>query len=569
MSQLVHVFMADSRTTTTAPAGAKKDGPKLTWKVVLRTGTWKKRPGPGGVKLDQPLTIYRDKAPKGHLSMTSIVKNFYGDEKGPAKEHVTFPTVHADGTITDSGFVRELVIQDVYGEDGTKATQSLLWAGIEITDSAMKTKIDEKSIVGCSGGILFDYERPEDGKKFDQVLTHVMATNSPWIGGCGGYVDKLPEGVMAADERPDEEIEVVLDAPVVDGGIVDTGPASSSRVPEGTVVWRPEEGFAFMKGKVQRALENWRRSVLAAMPENKRHYDDFPYMSVEDVSHDGTQGKALIKSGYGNEAVHWVANFKLDDEKDAVVEPFQNWTEAAQEWVAASEEQAPAPAPSSVQKSIYVLPKDRVQLSELRRAQTSAVGSHNRSTPTNHHHGGRPMSKLSELLASGIELSDYQKRLADEALEEERLAQERAARDAQRAREGAAMALLSELDKLGLGDNDTPGLRAYVRNVVLSDEGGTAINLSEVTDSGQRTQPVPTTATEIVKGLIEALPRNAEGKIALSEQARVIPGDEKPPEGEQLGGDKKDDLTPQQRADALLSEGDGFDLDLLPMGGGN
>jgi hypothetical protein len=198
--QLIHVFLGD---TPTHLDDAQAEGePQLLWKVVLRTGTWKLRPGPGGVKLKAPLKIFRDKAPKGHISLAELKKNFEGDDKGPAKEHVTVPMVHADGTTSDGGFVKKLVIQDVAGEDGSGVKESLLWAGLEITDSDLKKKLDEKSIRGVSGGILFDYERTEDAKKFSQILSHVMVTNSPWINGTGEFKDKLPEGVMASE--PDD-----------------------------------------------------------------------------------------------------------------------------------------------------------------------------------------------------------------------------------------------------------------------------------------------------------------------------------------------------------------------------
>src|SRR4051794_25368431 len=201
--QLIQVFLGD---TPIHLEGAQAEGePELLWKVVLRTGTWKLRPGPGGVKLKAPLKIYRDKAPKGHISMSELKANF----DAGAKEYVTIPQVHADGTTSDGGFVKKLVIQDVKGEDGSDTKESLLWAGMEITDSALKTKLDEKSIRGVSGGILFDYERTEDAKKFGQILSHVMVTNSPWIGGTGEFQSKLPEGVMAAeaDDLPIGEVE--------------------------------------------------------------------------------------------------------------------------------------------------------------------------------------------------------------------------------------------------------------------------------------------------------------------------------------------------------------------------
>jgi hypothetical protein len=249
--QLIQVFLGDTPIHLDDNAQAEGE-PKLLWKVVLRTGTWKLRPGPGGVKLNTPLKIYRDKAPKGHISMASLKANF----DAGAKEHVTVPAVHADGTTSDGGFVKKLVIQDVKGEDGSKTKESLLWAGLEITDSELQRKLSEKSIRGVSGGILFDYARTEDAKKFDQILSHVMVTNSPWINGTGDFKDKLPEGVMAAEaddlpigevefESRDTEAEVEL--PKVELG---DPPASEPPAPgkaTSKVVWKPEQGLGYVR----------------------------------------------------------------------------------------------------------------------------------------------------------------------------------------------------------------------------------------------------------------------------------------------------------------------------------
>src|SRR4051812_30609253 len=161
--RLIQVFLGDTPIHLDGEAQAEGEK-KLLWKVVLRTGTWKLRPGPGGVKLDAPLKIFRNKAPKGHLSLTALKTNF----DAAAKEYVTVPQVHADGTTSDGGFVERLAIQDVKDDDG-KVKESLLWAGLDITDSDLKKKLDEKSIKGVSGGVLFDYQRTEDAKKFDQI----------------------------------------------------------------------------------------------------------------------------------------------------------------------------------------------------------------------------------------------------------------------------------------------------------------------------------------------------------------------------------------------------------------
>jgi hypothetical protein len=268
--RLIQVFLGDTPIHLD-DAQAEGEAPLL-WKVVLRTGTWKLRPGPGGVKLNAPLKIFRDKAPKGHISLTALKDNF---EAG-AKEYVTVPQVHADGTTSDGGFVKKLVIQDVPGENGSKAKESLLWAGMEITDSDLKKKLDEKSIRGVSGGILFDYQRTEDAKKFDQVLSHVMVTNSPWIGGTGDFKDKLPEGVMASE--PDDlaigevefESRVTDEEPKLPVVHLDDPPADQPPEPgkaTGKVVWKPEQGLRYTEGKIRKALDEWRREVMANIPE--------------------------------------------------------------------------------------------------------------------------------------------------------------------------------------------------------------------------------------------------------------------------------------------------------------
>jgi hypothetical protein len=548
--QLIQVFLGDTPIHLDGEAQAEGETPLL-WKVVLRTGTWKLRPGPGGVKLKAPLKIFRDKAPKGHISMSALKANF----DAGAKEYVTVPQVHADGTTSDGGFVKKLVIQDVAGEDGSKAKESLLWAGLEITDSALKTKLNEKSIRGVSGGILFDYERTEDAKKFDQVLSHVMVTNSPWIDKTGDFTDKLPEGVMASEpddllfgevefesrstEEPDPELpKVELDEP------------SSSEPPEpgkatNKVVWKPEQGLEYVRGRVRNALTEWRRSLMNSLPKEKRYEVDWPYFSVSDVSLDGdVGGTALISSGYDAEADTWVAQFSFNDDRDVEITPFTKWTPAKQEWVAASEsnptpEVKPPPARPAGRTSSPPTGQSGLQEAQAARRERSGSGS---STSTT----GGSMG-LSDLF-SGVELSDEQREAL--AREETRVAQLEAAEKArvENARQSEVTAYCGEdglLDKIGLGD---PGVKKYVRNALLSDDGGPAIELSEHLDGGQKTNGVPKTATELLKGFIDILPKQ-DGKVSLSEQARRLPDDPKP---EETAGDKPKDA--KAEADAFLAE---------------
>jgi hypothetical protein len=577
-SQLVSIFMANAPIHLDGEATPAEGENPLLWKVVLRTGTWKLRPGPGGQKIPEPLKIVRDKAPKGHISMSELVKSFQGDDKGPAKENVTLTQVHADGTTSDGGFVRKLAIQDVAGEDGSGVKESLLWAGIEVTDSDLNKKLVEKSIVGVSGGILFDYERTEDAKKFPQILSHVMATNSPWINGTGGFQNKLPDGVMASEpedlpiaegEFASRETERVPQFPSVQ---LDEPPAPGKATSK--VVWKPEQGLHYVRGKVQSALEEWRKQLMASIPATDRYNTDWPFYRSTDVSLDSeTSGTALITSGYDSETDTWVARFKFDDDREVEIEPFLKWTPAKQEWVAASEEPHITPPPASPagrdrpphQSVGYPAAVDPRGLglreAQVARAERMRLGI----TPTK---TGGPMGRLIDSL-SGVELSDEQRELL--RAEDERIARletsEAARRQAERSSEVVAYCGTTDgqtpglLDQIGLGD---PGVKKYVRNALLSDDGGTAIELSEHLDNNQKTAGVPKTATELLKGFIDLLPKKDDGKVSLSEQARRLPDDPKPPED---ATEKPKDA--KAEADALLAEmraqGLGGDL-LMPSG---
>lgn len=573
--QLLHFFLAD--------AGVRLDEdstegePKLLWKVVLRTGTWKLRPGPGGVKLKEPLKIFRDKAPKGHISMAALVKNFVGDDKGPAKEHVTVPMVHADGTVSDGGFVKKLVIQDVFGEDGSKVKESLLWAGMEITDSELQRKLSEKSIRGVSGGILFDYQRTEDAKKFDQILSHVMVTNSPWINGTGDFKDKLPEGVMASEptdlpvgelEPEDAELPLQTEAPGAD-----PDPSVKPKPPEGTVVWKPNEGLSWIKGRIENALREQRRMLMNRLGSEEFYKLDYPYYLVSDVQGSHDAGKALIGAGYGSEAESWVANYKTDASDDGhdvvVIDAFQNWVPAKPEWVAASEETAapptgtaPAPSRGSVVRSETLTPLREAQQERARR-----LGLSQTTTPISKT-GGTRMGRLSDLF-QGVELSDEQR----EAIrQEETRIEGLEAKDKKREADDRKTAADTYLESLKDTPFDNPGTKKYIQSVLLSDDGGPAVEYVELSETGQRTQPKPMTATEIVKGLIDSMPKSQEA--TLSQQAPRVPGDTKPPV-ENPGGEEELDLSEKavkERADALAKEmaDEGFEIPgAVVVGGGS
>ena len=76
---------------------------------------------------------------------------------------------------------------------------------------------------------------------------------------------------------------------------------------------------------------------------------------------------------------------------------------------------------------------------------------------------------------------------------------------------------IDELKAMGL--SQWPGLLAEVRNVMLSDDGGAALLLSEEKDG--ETAASKLTVTDVVERFIGALPTE-DGKIVLSEQASTL-----------------------------------------------
>jgi hypothetical protein len=541
-SRLLHTFLAN--TSIHLEGEANDPDRKMLWKVVLRTGSWKLRPGPGGAKLNEPLKIYRDKAPKGHISLSSLKANF---EAG-AKENVTIPVVHADGTTSDSGFVRRLVIQDVAGEDGSQSKESLLWAEMDITDSEVRRKVEEKSLVGVSGGILFDYERTEDAKKFDQILSHVMVTNSPWINGTGGFQDKLPEGVMASEDKdlPISEVEFSSretdPLPQLPSVKLDDPPPD-----EGRSEWKPEQGLEFARNQVRKALDDSRQALMARLPEKQRYMTDWPTFSVSDISLAGEGGTALITSGYGSELDTWVAMFKFDNNRKAELEPFVKWVAAKREWVGASEEKPPAAKLEPRKPKLAVRAISDLGLEEAKAARAERMNLGDTSPTTGGHMG------LTDLL-SRADLSDEDRELIRAEAARMALLEANDASRREDAKHAEVVAycgspdgsVKGKLDELGLGD---PGVKKYVRNALLSDDGGPAIELSEHLGDGRKTSGVAHTATELLKGFIDQLPKADDGRVSLAEQARRLPDDPKPPEtNEPLKQD------PVANADALLAE---------------
>lgn len=127
----------------------------------------------------------------------------------------------------------------------------------------------------------------------------------------------------------------------------------------------------------------------------------------------------------------------------------------------------------------------------------------------------------------------------DEANARIALAEEREAETAKKEREQEAKDYIAEVSKIGL--SAYPGFLAEVEKVLLADDGDAALLLSE---DGVDTV---ITATQIVKNLINALPKNDDGLILLAQQAVKLDDDKRPP----LSTD--DERTQEERTAAAIA----------------
>jgi hypothetical protein len=116
-------------------------------------------------------------------------------------------------------------------------------------------------------------------------------------------------------------------------------------------------------------------------------------------------------------------------------------------------------------------------------------------------------------------------------------------------------AVEAEISELGALFSDAPGLLKFVRRVYLSDDEQPGMVLLSDDDlelegdqrTGARTEEDITTAAAI-REFIQLLPRNSEGKLALSDQA-LITGDHDAPD--RSSGDVESDEQKVARRDRV------------------
>ena len=451
------------------------------WKTVLRTGQWNLSPKGSS---EAPLRVVRDGVsdPTNNIvSLSELVAAF----QDQAFEYVTVPLAqntfegdHADIARNNTGFVRDLKIVD---EDGV----SKLKAAFDFTEPDIKERVERGTIPNTSVGILYDFIRKSDAKKFPVALAHVALTHRPWI-------DKMePFGVAASDA-----VETVLS--------FEPAPSEQEKA-----TWKDAHSFKTLMDKLDSALHN----------EPLKLNQNFEVVDIQ---------PGLVKIYNEAAGIEYFAPYTIDDDGVAKLPQYKEWdwevVQAVEQPVEPETNEEPA-APEAAQETkaeegnepveeapaaLSLDPKNNLQDASLLREQGFAQGD-------NSNNGGLTMS---DKTINGLNLSDLPEnvRVVVEGLAEDnkklRLS----------SREETVEKQIKDWQDAGLGV--VPGFLKTARQIMLSDDGNVAALLLSDDGSDQKEK---VTATDIVTRLVNSLPKTEEGKIELSAQLDLGTGDHERP----------------------------------------
>jgi hypothetical protein len=432
-------------------------------KEILRTGEWPVIPTAGGV-VKKPLKIIRDgqsDSANGVISMSEVIQNF--DAKVIPNPQIPLSDDqkdHKNITRLNTGFVRGLSIVD--SDSGSK-----LVAKMEFTEPEVKDKVLRGTYADVSCGIPWRVR--SRGKTYGSTLEHVCITNRPFIDGLGPF--------LAASDKGDADVGHF-------GDVASKEELEEKTSPEEIPEEKPKLTFSQLSELLHKSIGN----IPYARPSD---------YEIKDV------GEGFGKIRNKTSDTTWTATFTISDEED---QPTRLELSDPSSWEIVEDEEKKEPSANSGSSARSFQMDDLEQARRLRELRFS-------QTTNNQREKEEDMPLTREAL-DALEMSDDARTAIQSVLDEH--AQLRAS-----ARNADVDRRVDELKGLGL--EERPGFLKLYRSVMLSDDGGPAVVLSE---EGQEKERL--TALEILDRTVEAL-KNDEGKLNLSDQHLVSGNDEKPP----------------------------------------
>lgn len=457
----------------------------LIWKTILKTGRWEMTPNGSRKPIKRPMIV--TKTGKSLASDDKVIvslEDLMTAYKGGARQHVTIPLSHNNGLLENTGHIRDLRIVE---EDGG----AKLIAGMEFTEPDIREKVKRGTIANTSSGLLFDYQSKQDGKKWPVILDHAALTNQPWIVGMDPFglsEDIDPISMHFSDNYND---------PMTGMDREDSGEEAPD--PEG------------LFQAVQVALEDWQKNQL---PDGG--------ITVEDVDESASTAQARVAG------VQYTIPFQVVETGEVVLSDHTHWTEQEQDTADEEPEALTYSEPTAA---------DRLKAAQQSRAN-KARPSTTAGSRTQVRGGDKVGVKTDDKPDEKVELSEAAKTALEAA--NARIAELEATVETERSKshKRAVNDRIEGLSKIGFAEY--PGFLTKVREIMLADDGGAALNLSE--EDGATTTM---TATEVIDAVLDALPKEALDKLrGQAEDPLGLSDEQKPPkdaEGE-LDHDQKVEL---------------------------
>jgi hypothetical protein len=283
------------------------------WKDILPEGRFPLMPGVGGRKIPfEVVPTGESSLSDRRISMSDLIASY---DQRAFPSGVTIPDGHPkvtpDGNLEDSalnntGYVNGLRVVK-------KNDKHVLQAALAFTEPDVAGKVKRGSVPNVSSGVLFNWVRKSDARKFPAALNHVALTKVPWIDGLEPF-----KRVFASDE--------ISEAVVVQ---FDDEEPSVEKETGAEVIWNEVDGSNWLRTAVNTALNPPQDPALDGMPQMTK-----PFYDVNDVA--ATKKLALVTEFYKGDTKQWVIPFDIADDKVNVA-PSTRWVEGQQALIAASD----------------------------------------------------------------------------------------------------------------------------------------------------------------------------------------------------------------------------------------
>jgi hypothetical protein len=454
----------------------------LVQKEILRTGHWPVIPTLGGT-VKKPLTIIRNgksDRDRGIIALSELVENFK-----KVGQRVQIPLTddnedHKNQLRLNTGFIESLEIVDKADGD------SRLVAIMKFTEPDVRDKVLRGTYADVSCGIPWEFR--SRGETFGATLEHVCITNRPFIDGLGDFLalsdgdDPVVREVshFVAPPAPTPVPEPVPTPPQVK--IVDPFGGLSIR----EVIEKAGEILSERQRAIYQIVDVKASGIVINDPEREESWR-IPF-KVED-------GK-LVASDEGWKPTEYQADAAALAPTVPVAPPEPN-------------PEPPPPAPPAPVSSGDPI-QDELETARRNRNLRAGVAASTSTTKE----GTMPLTR-EELEALNLADMPEGQRAAFQKLIDESVTL------SAQAREGTVAERIVELENMGF--KEKPGALKLYRQIMLADDGGPAAVV--LSDDGKKETK---TALAILDDFIDAI-KGAEGKVTFSDQAHLIPGDQKPP----------------------------------------